>query len=527
MSTRPRGRWGTALLILISQLFVVLSVSAQEDCSEFDDAFSYASRADIAYNQRLYNDAVLDYTCAIQLDPSNPDYFNGRGNSHYWLQNDRDARADYEQVLVLEPEASYAYNNLANLYSSIGDYEVALEYYTNAITFSDSTDEVPLVNRASLYVETGRYAEAEADLAQARTVSPGYPNTYLILAWLASLQNDTGGAAANYSEWITLTGEDSRSPQYIANRTYVTRLLTGAYEDIVLPLTAGDVVNISASLIDNDQRADPLLVLFDPSGQAVIADDDSGVNIDAVIADYVAEQTGEYRLWLGNSGAYYYEGVDGEIRLSIERRAADGEVVEAEAPATVPDNSTTEVVEVVEVEVEEGDVSFATFRLFAGAVAEVYTTEGDRLNLRSGPGLRFDIIGRMQNGERVTLIEGPRKQDGLGWWRIRTADGTEGWAVERVDEEQTLQMALIVGEDAVVISEGDSLNVRSGAGRANDIVVQLEDGATVTLLEVAPELVDGFQWWRVRLPDGREGWTVDRIEGDRTLVPAKELEGQE
>lgn len=527
MSTQPRGRWGTALLILISQLFIVLSVSAQEDCSEFADAFDYASRADTAYNQRLYNDAVLDYTCAIQLDPSNPDYFNGRGNSHYWLQNDRDARADYEQVLVLEPEASYAYNNLANLYSSIGDYEVALEYYTNAITFSDSTDEVPLVNRASLYIETGRYAEAEADLAQARTVSPDYPNTYLMSAWLASLQNDVTGAAANYGEWITLTGEDSRSPQYIANRTYVTRLLTGIYEDIALPLTAGDVVNISASLIDNDQRADPLLVLFDPSGQAVAADDDSGVNIDAVIADYVAEQTGEYRLWLGNSGAYYYEGVDGEIRLSIERRAADGEVVEAEAPADAPDNSTTEVVEVVEVEVEEGDVSFATFRLFAGAVAEVYTTEGDRLNLRSGPGLRFDIIGRMANGERVTLIEGPRKQDGLGWWRIRTADGTEGWAVERVDEEQTLQMALIVGEDAVVISEGDSLNVRSGAGRANDIVVQLEDGAAVTLLEVAPELVDGFQWWRVRLPDGREGWTVDRIEGDRTLVPAKELEGLE
>ncbi len=516
MNFRRLGRAGLALTLLLTGL---ISANAQADCTEFTDAFDYSTRADTAFDQRLYDDAVLDYTCAIQLAPDVPDYYNGRGSSYYWLGQDQAANADYSKVLELDPQAGYAYNNLANLYANIGDYEQALEYYTTAVTLALGTGEITYNNRASIYIETGEYDLAQSDIDTAHAINPDYADLYLRQAWLNSLKNETATAAANYVEWLERTLTDESAPQYVPNRTYLTRILTGKLERVALSFNSGDVVSISAAAIDGDQKVDPLIVLIAPSGEAVIADDDSGVNIDAVIAEYVATETGTYTLLVGNSGGYYYEGVDGQVRLSVERKAADGTLTLEITP--VP-NVTEPTVEAV----EDGDVSFSTFRLFAGAFAEVYTTEGDHLNLRSGPGLRFDVLNRLDSGTLVTLIEGPRKHDGLAWWRIRTQDGTEGWAVERVDTEQTLQMALITNEDAIVTSGADSLNVRTAAGRGNEVLFQIEDGQRLTILELAPELLDGFQWWRIRLPDGREGWTIDRIEGERMLVPAKERERQ-
>jgi WD40 repeat protein len=74
----------------------------------------------------------------------------------------------------------------------------------------------------------------------------------------------------------------------------------------------------------------------------------------------------------------------------------------------------------------------------AGQLAQVQTTKGDTLNLRAEAGRDFEIITRMENGTLVTVLEGPQIIDGLNWWRLRIAEGIEGWAVDFVDGEQTL-----------------------------------------------------------------------------------------
>lgn len=76
--------------------------------------------------------------------------------------------------------------------------------------------------------------------------------------------------------------------------------------------------------------------------------------------------------------------------------------------------------------------------LTVGGVAIVQTTEGDMLNIRSGPGTSFSRIAQVAPGARVTLLEGPRSGDGFVWWRIRLPEGLEGWVVERADNVQTL-----------------------------------------------------------------------------------------
>jgi uncharacterized protein YgiM (DUF1202 family) len=65
--------------------------------------------------------------------------------------------------------------------------------------------------------------------------------------------------------------------------------------------------------------------------------------------------------------------------------------------------------------------------LAVGGTAYVTRVGGLPLRLRTGAGLNNEIAGRLQPGTEMTLLEGPRPADNHAWWRIRTADGREGW----------------------------------------------------------------------------------------------------
>lgn len=59
----------------------------------------------------------------------------------------------------------------------------------------------------------------------------------------------------------------------------------------------------------------------------------------------------------------------------------------------------------------------------AGAQLQV-TTDSTNLNIRSTPSTEGAIVGKAAHMEVVTLVE---KTDD-SWWKIRTADGEEGYA---------------------------------------------------------------------------------------------------
>ncbi len=59
----------------------------------------------------------------------------------------------------------------------------------------------------------------------------------------------------------------------------------------------------------------------------------------------------------------------------------------------------------------------------AGAQLKV-TTDSTNLNIRSTPSTEGEIVGKAAHDEVVTLVE---KTDD-SWWKVRTADGEEGYA---------------------------------------------------------------------------------------------------
>jgi len=82
--------------------------------------------------------------------------------------------------------------------------------------------------------------------------------------------------------------------------------------------------------------------------------------------------------------------------------------------------------------------------LSIGSNATVATTRGDMLNVRSAAGTDYDIVTRLPAGTPVTILEGPRSNNGYTWWRIRTVDGTEGWVVESIEDNDGTRLFTLV-----------------------------------------------------------------------------------
>ena len=64
--------------------------------------------------------------------------------------------------------------------------------------------------------------------------------------------------------------------------------------------------------------------------------------------------------------------------------------------------------------------------LASGAALRV-ATEDSNLNIRQEPSTEAAIVGKAAKGESVTLVE----QTSDDWWKVRTADGEEGYAYAR------------------------------------------------------------------------------------------------
>ncbi|MEC5157757.1 SH3 domain-containing protein [Chryseobacterium sp. MP_3.2] len=54
-------------------------------------------------------------------------------------------------------------------------------------------------------------------------------------------------------------------------------------------------------------------------------------------------------------------------------------------------------------------------------------TEDSNLNIRQDPSTEGAIVGKAGKGESVTLVE----QTSDDWWKVKTADGEEGYAYAR------------------------------------------------------------------------------------------------
>lgn len=136
----------------------------------------------------------------------------------------------------------------------------------------------------------------------------------------------------------------------------------------------------------------------------------------------------------------------------------------------------------------------------------------DGVNLRSGAGLGYAVIGNFGTGTNATVNDGPRSADGYDWYNI-DIDGMTGWmAADFLAEGYTANPVPETGQFTIgeYVRPGDALNLRTAPGTDNPVIMVIypEDTATVV---GGPQTVGMYAWYQIELWDAAAttGWVAN------------------
>lgn len=103
---------------------------------------AWLNRATTYTRQRAYDEALEDYTRALEIAPNRADVYNNRAIVHY-AQNDYDeAITDLTRALEIDPNYIDALSNRAVIYALTDQFEVAIADLEQAIAISGIQDVV-------------------------------------------------------------------------------------------------------------------------------------------------------------------------------------------------------------------------------------------------------------------------------------------------------------------------------------------------------------------------------------------------
>lgn len=214
--------------------------TSDKESLTLQDAWAYNKRGLAYASTRNHEQAIIDYTKALELDPHYAEAYNNRSTSHLRMNNYGQAVVDCDRALELAPEFVAAYVNRAIAYTGLRAYDQALADFARALELSPhnlyafynrgnthlwmskfrdavtdysqtialKVDFVPsYVNRGVAHSELKQYDLALADFSQAIDLNPDYIYAYYNRANVYREIGDYPNAIADYSKVIELNPE--------------------------------------------------------------------------------------------------------------------------------------------------------------------------------------------------------------------------------------------------------------------------------------------------------------------------------
>jgi tetratricopeptide (TPR) repeat protein len=333
---------------------LVLPVTAQDAGGLTEDMLLVApdlfSRAVTAYQSEDYEQAVLDSSLFILLNPTYYRAYFLRALSYLSLEQPDNALADlavaiehapdeqFESALRLTradiyvqeenwdsaleelasaiavaPEAPDAYYMRAGVYELQERYDDALEDYDQAITLAPDFLDAYL-GRARLNRELGNYEDALDDYTHLVENSSQNAPFYLERGAVYSESGSDREAGADLLQWVrSISVNVNEDHQLAIGQSVQLELEEGLVYFVPFQANAGQIINIEATTAP-DAEVDPLLVLLNGDDGAPLAgDDDSGGDFNAAILDYNIPADGVYAVVLTHSGG----GTTGPVVLKL------------------------------------------------------------------------------------------------------------------------------------------------------------------------------------------------------------------
>ena len=202
----------------------------EEAIAEYTKAIELNPDNSTTYNRRgfayddlcQYEKAIEDYNKAIELNPGYAVAYNNRGFAYKNLEQYERAIEDYSKAIELDPSYARAYNNRGRAYTNLKQYEKAIEDYNKAIEL-DSDYAIAYSNRGVAYNDLKQYEKAIEDYNRAIELYPDYAIAYNNRGFTYKNLKQYEKAIEDYSKAIEL------NPNYkiaYSNRAEVYRVIS-------------------------------------------------------------------------------------------------------------------------------------------------------------------------------------------------------------------------------------------------------------------------------------------------------------
>ena len=144
-----------------------------------------------------YEEAIVAFTAAIEIEPNQVGAYIGRGNA-YILSGETEehlaqALADYQRVLELDEANAQAYLGIADVYIRQGDYEAALGILNEGLEKTGGNEEIAAKIEE---IESGNITDSAGNARRTSSYDAAG-----VLQWYHDYTYDREGRAASVTSY--------------------------------------------------------------------------------------------------------------------------------------------------------------------------------------------------------------------------------------------------------------------------------------------------------------------------------------
>jgi tetratricopeptide (TPR) repeat protein len=210
-----------------------------------DHAHAYRCRGNAYLSLGRYEEAVADYSRAIELDPRHARDLSNRGKLYRDLGQLDKSLDDVSRAIELDPKYVRAWINRALIYLDLGQRDKAVADLSRAIEV-DPKYAVAWYNRGSAYFQLGQAEKAVANFSRAIELDPKFAAAWNYRGLAYRKLGQLEKAIANFSRAIELDPKDAnpwhnRGNAYYRDQDHAAKAVADYSEAVALnpKLTAG------------------------------------------------------------------------------------------------------------------------------------------------------------------------------------------------------------------------------------------------------------------------------------------------
>ncbi|MBX3266587.1 MAG: tetratricopeptide repeat protein [Acidobacteria bacterium] len=202
-----------SILSALFAAFVVLTVVSQSFAQPNAEAFFVSGTEHL--NSGRFEQAIAEFSRAIQLDPRFVNAYNNRGIAYKRLNQLDRSIADFTKGISIDPKDADLFSNRASVYALQKNYDRAEMDYSEAIRLAPREIK-QYYRRGDMRLDQSRFDAAIADYSTIISIDPGESGAYLNRGVALIKLGKVLDAFADYRRAIAAyTKEIERSPRNV------------------------------------------------------------------------------------------------------------------------------------------------------------------------------------------------------------------------------------------------------------------------------------------------------------------------